>query len=184
MNEARTESPLLIVFTDLSRFYLQSKRFTDTQMADTLDAYYELVGEAVRTAGGRTVKFIGDGSLAVYPESAVDAAVKMLLGLKQSVDVLLVNGGWECRFRAKVHFGTAIAGSFGETDGKRYDVIGKAVNTRAVLDSTGVALSVAAFRKLGPELRKRFKRHTPPVTYIGSEDPRPSRRNSLRLDRS
>ncbi len=38
MNEARAESPLLIVFTDLSRFYLQSKRFTDTQMADTLDA--------------------------------------------------------------------------------------------------------------------------------------------------
>ena len=45
MNEARAESPLLIVFTDLSRFYLQSKRFTDTQMADTVDAYYELVGE-------------------------------------------------------------------------------------------------------------------------------------------
>ena len=106
--------------------------------------------------------------MAVFPESAVDRAVEMLLGLKQSVDALLVNGGWECRFRAKVHFGSAIAGSFGEPGGKRYDVIGKAVNTAAALDSTGVALSVAAFRKLGPELRKRFKRHTPPVTYFGA----------------
>ena len=119
----------------------------------------------------------------MFPETAVDVAVETLFQVKQSVDVLLIEGGWDCRFRAKVHFGTAIAGSFGETGEKRYDVIGKAVNTAAVLDSTGIALSVAAFRKLGPEVRKRFKRHTPPVTYIGSEDPRPSRRNSLRLDR-
>jgi hypothetical protein len=50
-------------------------------------------------------------------------------------------------------------------------VIGKAVNTAAALDASGVTLSVAAFRKLGPELRRRFKKHTPPVSYIRSEDP-------------
>jgi hypothetical protein len=34
------------------------------------------------------------------------------------------------------------------------------------------AVSVAAFRKLSPPLRRRFKKHTPPVTYIRAEDPR------------
>ena len=46
------------------------------------------------------------------------------------------------------------------------------MNVAATLDATGVALSVAAFRKLGPELRRRFKKHTPPVTYIRLEDRR------------
>ena len=41
-----------------------------------------------------------------------------------------------------------------------------------VLDSAGVTLSVAAFRKLSPPLRRRFRKHTPPVTYIRAEDPR------------
>jgi hypothetical protein len=39
-------------------------------------------------------------------------------------------------------------------------------------DATGVTLSVAAFRKLGPALRRRFKKHTAPVTYIRLEDRR------------
>jgi hypothetical protein len=41
-----------------------------------------------------------------------------------------------------------------------------------MLDAPGVALSGEAFRKLGPEMRKRFKKHTPPITYIRVEDPR------------
>jgi hypothetical protein len=59
---------------------------------------------------------------------------------------------------------------------KHHDVIGKTVNPAAMLDSTGVTLSVTAFRKLGPALRRRFKKHTPPVTYIRAEDPRRLRR--------
>ena len=70
------------------------------------------------------------------------------------------------------HFGTTVAGPFGPAGAKRYDVIGKAVNTAAMLDATGVTLSVAAFRKLGPEFRRRFRKHTPPVSYIRIDDPR------------
>jgi class 3 adenylate cyclase len=80
--------------------------------------------------------------------------------------------GWECRLMVKAHFGTVVTGPFGAAGDKRHDVIGKAVNVAAALDATGVALSVAAFRKLGPGLRRRFKKHTPPVTYIRVEDRR------------
>ena len=52
-----------------------------------------------------------------------------------------------------------------------FDVIGAEVNTAAMLDHTGLALSVAAFRSLSPVLRKRFKKHTAPITYIRTEDP-------------
>jgi len=65
-----------------------------------------------------------------------------------------------------------VAGSLKKKGDKRYDVIGKTVNVAATLEATGVALSVAAFRKLEPALRRRFKKHTPPVTYIRLEDRR------------
>ena len=110
------------------------------ELAETIDAYYEHVGAAVRTGGGRVVKFEGDAALIVFPATAVDRGVEALLALKDSVDDLMARRGWECRLIAKVHFGTV-------------DVIGKAVNVAALLDATGVTLSVEAFRKLGPDVR-------------------------------
>jgi adenylate cyclase len=171
MSEIRSEVSLLIAFLDLARFAAQSQRVDDRELADQVDGYYEHVGAAVKSAGGTVVKFVGDAALIVFREDDVDRGVDAILGLKASVDQMMTDLGWECRLRAKVHFGAAIAGPFGPSGAKRYDVIGKAVNTAAMLDAPGVALSVEAFRKLGPEMRKRFKKHTAPVTYIRVEDP-------------
>lgn len=172
MPEIRTETSLLVAFVDLTRFASQSQRVGDVELADGIDAYYEQVGASVQDAGGRVVKFVGDGVLIVFAEDQVDRGVEALLALKEAVDRSMAERGWECRLIAKAHFGTAVAGPFGSVGDKHHDVIGKAVNTAAVLDSAGVTLSVAAFRKLSPPLRRRFKKHTPPVTYIRAEDPR------------
>jgi class 3 adenylate cyclase len=175
MAEARQELPLLIAFVDLTRFAAQSQRATDQEIAGTLDAYYEHVGAAVRAAGGTVVKCMGDAILLVFPATGVDRGVGALLDLKESVDALMAQRGWECRLIAMVHFGTVVAGPYGAAEEKRYDVIGRAVNTAARLESTGVTLSVEAFRQLGTELRARFRKHTPPITYIRAEDPRRAR---------
>ncbi len=172
----RATAPLLIAFVDLTRFAAQSERTSDEEIAGTLDAYYERVACAVQAAGGTVVKFMGDAGLLVFPDTGVDRAVEALLALKASVDALMAQQGWECRLIAKVHFGTVVAGPFGARGDKRYDVIGRAVNTTARLEAAGVTLSVEAFRRLGRELRTRFKKHTPPITYIRAEDPhRPAR---------
>jgi class 3 adenylate cyclase len=175
MAEIRSEVPLLIAFVDLTRFAAQSQRTEDLELAETIDAYYEHVGAAVRTGGGSVIKFEGDAALIVFPATAVDRGVEALLALKDSVDDLMTRRGWECRLVVKAHFGSVIAGPFGAAGDKRADVIGKAVNVAAMLDSTGVTLSVEAFRKLGPDVRARFKKHTPPITYIRLQDPRRSR---------
>ena len=172
MAEIRSETPLLVVFVDLTRFGAQSQRVDDVELADALDAYYEQIGAAVQDAGGRLVKFVGDGAVIVFAEDRVDRGVEMLLALKEAVDRSMAQRGWECRLIAKAHFGTAVTGPFGLAGDKRHDVIGKTVNIAAMLDSTGVTLSVAAFRRLSPALRRRFKKHTPPITYIRLEDPR------------
>ena len=168
----RAEVPLLIAFADLTRFAAQSQRTGDVELADTIDAYYEHVGAAVQGSGGTVVKFLGDAALITFPESEVDRGVEALLALKDSVDALMARRGWGCRLAVKAHFGTAVAGPFGAAGAKRHDLIGRAVNIAATLEGSGVTLSVEAFRKLGPGVRARFRKHTPPITYIRIEDPR------------
>lgn len=175
MITTRANTPLLIVFIDLTRFNAQALRTDESELALTLDAYYEMVGEAVARTGGTLVKFIGDACLAVFAEASVDAAVEMLLTLKDDADRFLEAQGWECRLSAKAHFGPVIAGPFGARGDKRFDVLGSTVNITARLESRGVTLSAEAFRKLDSEMRTRFKKHTPPVTYIRAEDPRPGK---------
>jgi len=175
MIENRAEVPLLIAFADLTRFMAQAERSDDLDLAETLDACYERIAAMVRAGGGRVVKFVGDAALLVFPDGEVDRGVETLLALKDSIDALMVQRAWDCRLTIMAHFGTAIAGGFGEAGDKRYDIIGKAVNVTATLESTGVTLSAEAFRKLGPELRTRFKKHTPPITYIRGQDSHRSR---------
>jgi class 3 adenylate cyclase len=172
MADVRTETPLLIAFLDLTRFFAQSQRTDDAALAETLDAFYEHVASAVEAAGGTVVKFIGDAALVVFPETGVDRGVEALLDLKDSVDGFMTERGWDCRLTVKAHFGSVVAGAYGAAGAKRYDVLGRAVNVTAGLEGTGVTLSVEAFRRLGPELRASFKKHTPPITYIRLQDPR------------
>jgi class 3 adenylate cyclase len=173
---SRSEVPLLIAFADLTRFAVQSARLDDAALAETMDAHYERVCARVDAAGGRVLKFIGDAALIVFPETAIDPGVEALLAMKEDADAWFAERGWECRLVIKAHFGSVIAGPYGGRSDKKLDVLGKAVNATAMLDSTGVALSAEAFRKLSPELRKRFKKHTPTISYIRTGDPHRFRR--------
>jgi len=113
---------------------------------------------------------MGDGALFVFHQAAADDGVTAVLELKAAVDAAMERLGWECRLIARLHVGTAVVGRFGAE--RRLDVVGQAVNAAAMLDSTGVSLSVPAFRALGPALRQQFRKHTPPMTYIRHDDPR------------
>lgn len=164
----RGEQSLVVAFLDLTGFAAQSARVSDAELAEHIDGYYARVAQRVATAGGYVIKFIGDGALVVFRREAADAAVQTFLDLKAELDDWLAQAGWPCKLTIKIHVGDVIVGPFNG----RLDVIGREVNAAAMLDSTGVALSVPAFRALGAELRTRFRKHTPPVTYIRHEDPR------------
>ena len=164
----RGEHPLVVAFLDLKGYAAQAARLPDGELAEHIDGYYGRIAERVTAAGGYVIKFIGDGALIVFRREAADTAVDTFLALKAELDEWLAQLGWGCQLTIKIHVGDVIVGPFNG----RLDVIGREVNAAAMLDSTGVALSVPAFRALGPELRARFKKHTPPVTYIRLEDPR------------
>jgi class 3 adenylate cyclase len=168
----RTPTPFLIVFLDFTHFSAQSLRVEDSEIAETLDAYYEQVAEAIAAADGTIVKFIGDATMIVFSEDKVDIAIRTLIEVRAAADRFMADRGWECRLHAKAHFGSAIAGEFGAKGNKRFDVFGRAVNATAMLKTNGFTLSNEAYEKLSPELRRHFKEHAP-STYIHVDDPRP-----------
>jgi adenylate cyclase len=168
----REPRELVLVFIDLSTFTMDARRVDDAHLAEVVADYYERVGAHVAAGGGTVVKFIGDGALLVFPPARADDAVGALLSLKQEVDAWLAGERWDSRLVVKVHCGTVIAGLFGARDRgeERFDVIGTEVNVAARLPTRGFALSPQAFRRLTAGARRRFKKHTPPVTYIPVEE--------------
>jgi adenylate cyclase len=166
-----SEVPLLVAVTSFNRYTAQVDGLADLDVARVMAEYYELAGAAITAAGGRVVKFIGDATLAVFPSGNVDRGVLGLLELKNAADRFMADRSWDCHLGVKVHYGTVAEGTYGAGVDQRYDVLGKAVNIAFRLESSGgVTLSVEAFRQLGPGVRARFKKHTPPVTYIRQED--------------
>lgn len=157
MKAGFTRTSFLIVFVDFTSFDAQSQRVDDSVIAETIDGHYQRVTRAIEAAGGRIIKFIGDATLAVFPETAVDSGMRAILDLIAAEDRLMAEKEWECRLHAKAHFGEVIAGDFGAEGSKRYDIMGRAVNATARLKASGaVTLSPDARRKLSPELQRRF----------------------------
>ena len=151
----RTRSPMLIVFLDLGGYKAVCAERGDLEVADMIDDYYDRVSNAVQKAGGRVVKFIGDGALVVFADRSADAGVSMLLDLIPRVDAFMRERGWNCRLRAKVHFGDVVAGEFGSTGAARFDVMGREVNSTALMLTDGVAVSPAALARLSAKTRAR-----------------------------
>jgi class 3 adenylate cyclase len=109
---------------------------------------------------------MGDAAPIVHEEADIDNGIKNLRNLKTEVDIFNREKGLESRLIVKTHYGSVQAGFIGPSEYERFDIIGTNVNRTATMRSHGFAISVEAFRKLQPETRKLFKKHTPPVIYI------------------
>ncbi|HSI87019.1 MAG: adenylate/guanylate cyclase domain-containing protein [Candidatus Methylacidiphilales bacterium] len=158
----------LVACCDLTAYVRYAKSVPESEIFTMLSGYYELVGDIVGGAGGKVIKFMGDAALIYYPENAVDAGVISLLKLQENGDKYLEDKGIVCRHHIRAHFGEIVIGELGVRNDKRLDILGSTVNAMFMLKATGFAITPEVFRKLSPETRKSFKKHTPPVTYIPS----------------
>jgi adenylate cyclase len=165
----RAERDVVVGFLDLSFYTRDAARTGDAGVAEVVSEYYARVGARVQAAGGTVVKYIGDGVLIVFDGDRADAAAGAVLALREEIDGWMRSIGWESRLVVKLHAGTVIAGSFGAPGSERFDVIGGTVNVAARLPRP-FHVSPQVFRRLSPPMRQRFKKHTPPITYIPTED--------------
>ncbi|HYF64387.1 MAG TPA: adenylate/guanylate cyclase domain-containing protein [Herpetosiphonaceae bacterium] len=170
-----TEQPLLVAFVDLTGYRRLAAQYSAPgDLLRLMDGYFEFVGDQIDAAGGIFVKCLGDAALIVFSEDLADRGVQALVGLKDQGDAWLAGHGLPARQQIKIHYGVVASGPVGRRASKIWDVYGDTVNIAATLPGSGITLSPEAFRQLQPETRKLFKKHTPPVVYVGQDDRRPA----------
>jgi adenylate cyclase len=151
-------TPMLVAFIDLARFQISSRRLSDEALAELVQDYYERVTDGLKGAGGRIVKFMGDGVLAVFPVDRASQAARTLLLLKQEIDARLAKRMFASTLVIRVNAGDVMAGEYGPKADRRFDVIGSAVNRAAAMRySEGMSLTPAAYEKLDARTQKLFK---------------------------
>ena len=167
----RSTQALVMGAFDLRGFLGAVRGLDDERIADALHAFYLAVADAVNASGGRVVKFIGDGALAVWPPDLADAALEAVIGLRVAAPSVLDPFGITGDLICRMHYGDVVAGEFGPD--RTYDVIGNAVFVVFTLPARTLSVSAEAFRRLGSDARGLLKKHTEPVVYIPTGDPRP-----------
>ena len=156
----------LVVLSDLTGYAKFATRETEESIFQLLSAYYELVGDIAEATRGRVIKFMGDSALIFFAEDTADAGVRAMLQLQEEGDRFFSTRDCPCRHHVRAHFGPVYLGEIGTRRDKRADIFGTTINTLVLLKASGSAITPEAFRKLEPETRKLFKKHTPPITYI------------------
>jgi adenylate cyclase len=140
----RGERELAIVFTDLVDFSTWALEAGDEQAVELLRRVGEAVEPIVEDAGGRVVKRLGDGLMAVFedPEQAVCAAIDATRATgEQEVD------GYRPQMRAGVHLGRPrkLGADFYGVD------VNVAARVAAAAGGGEVLVSEAARERLGDE---------------------------------
>jgi class 3 adenylate cyclase len=156
----------LVACSDLTGYAKLSSKLIEEDLFRFLSDYYELVGDIIGESGGRVIKFMGDAALITFSDLHADMGARSLFVLQREGDKFLATRGLACRHHIRAHFGPIREGELGTRAEKRLDIIGSTVNTMFLLKASEFAITPEAFRKLKPETRSLFKKHTPPVTYI------------------
>src|SRR6185503_14055726 len=73
------EIRLVLAGIDLAGFTRAAARLSALEVAALLDRHYAACSEVVTAAGGRVVKFMGDGCFAVFPEERCAEAVAAIV---------------------------------------------------------------------------------------------------------
>ena len=136
---ASHERELAVLFCDLRGFTRRAEHWLPFDTVFLLNRYFEMVGEAVESAGGYLDKFIGDGALALFGlgtgadvacRQALAAAAGVSRGLHALNADLAADLGGPLRIAMGLHVGPTVVGDMG---------YGAAVGLTAVGDGINVA---------------------------------------------
>ncbi len=174
----RGQRELSILFADLAGFTPFSERRDPAEVAEMLNAYFEVaIPPVVREHGGVVNQIVGDSLMATFferpgePDHAVRAA-RAALAIRDRTGALAEHHAEWPRFRIGVNTGEALVGLVGTGGGRSYTVVGDSVNTASRIESEApvgeVAIAAATMRRLeGAEVRRlgalRVKGKSEPV---------------------
>ncbi len=141
--EVRTAT---VLFCDLCGFTAMAERLPPEEVVRTLNGFFAVMTEWVRSCGGFVDKFIGDAMLVVFGlfgETAEDhgaaaaAALRCAVGMRDRLTALnaarSADGRDPLATSIAIHAGEVVAGTVGAPDRHEFTVIGDTVNVAARL---------------------------------------------------
>jgi adenylate cyclase len=160
------ETKLVLLSADLAGFSRACAHLDALAIAKFLDAWYCRCAPVITSRGGRIVKFMGDGLLAVFPEEAALAAVDAAAALREQCASVRSEASWRVDLGANIHIAVVAEGEFGPEGARRYDVFGSGVNHLFLMGGgPGVRISEPVYRQLPNEARGAWNKNRPPATY-------------------
>jgi class 3 adenylate cyclase len=172
-----TECELIVGMYDLTAYTTYCLQAEPAQALDLMTRYCALSADIIHDAGGWFVKGIGDAGLFAFPAALADEAVAAALKLQEVGDAWLAAENYKGRVRTIMHVGPVAIGRVGARGREQLDIFGRTVNIVGSRRFEGyLSVTPELFRKLSSAGRTFFKKHTPPIYYIGIDDPRPKQR--------
>ncbi|MBM9577648.1 adenylate/guanylate cyclase domain-containing protein [Leptospira sp. 201903070] len=127
----QTQREMTILFSDIRSFTQLSERMTPKDNFDFLNSYMGRMGPIIRKHGGFVDKYLGDGIMALFPDSpddAVEAAKEMKSALEEHNQSRLERNYDPIRIGIGIHTGVLMLGTIGEEARMDGTVISDAVN--------------------------------------------------------
>lgn len=141
---------MTVMFTDIRGFTSMSETMTPGETFDFVNTYLEEVAPAVRFHNGVIVKFLGDGTMAVFPESAdsaVNAGIDTFQCLQTYNQRRLFRNQDPIQLGIGIHVGHMMVGIVGERTRMQADALSDTVNLTARLEGLtkfyGVSLLIS-----------------------------------------
>jgi adenylate cyclase len=144
-----------VLLTDLRGFSAKTESWSEAQLLDALNRYFETVGDAVTAFGGEVLKFMGDGVLSVFPIESEAETQERCRGAAAALDraragLEVANRGSAASlaepldFVAVLHVGALSYGNIGARDRLDFTVVGPAVNIASRIEPLAKALGEKA----------------------------------------
>jgi adenylate cyclase len=136
------EREVVVLFADLRRWTSMTEEHLPFDQVYVLDRYFEVVGDAVREAGGIPNQFIGDSVMALFgTDTDLATAARQALAAAASIeqrmealnDTLSHEFGRRLDFGIGIHAGMAAVGTVGYRETRTLTAVGDAVNTASRL---------------------------------------------------
>jgi adenylate cyclase len=127
-----------IIIADLRGFTSISEQRPRDDVIALLNEYFDVLCEPIERHGGETLKFMGDGLLAIFPGDAA-AAVRAVADMCKGMAVLnaarKARGAETLEFGVGANYGDVMYGNIGSCKRLDFTVIGPAVNVAARLEA-------------------------------------------------
>lgn len=175
----QVEKNMTIMFTDIRGFTTMAEQLGAAKTFEFLNSYFGFVGEVIRENGGFIDKYLGDGFIALFPDSP-ESALQAAIGIQKAVvelnreregtDIPSISVG------IGLNYGPLILGTVGEERRMDTTVIADSVNLCSRLEGLcklygkGIIVPAAFFERLHNPKQYHF-RHLGQVRVQGRKQP-------------